>query len=689
MSGIAGLYRLDSRPVDPCEPARMIDAMPHRGPDGARAWTEGAVGLGHRMLFTTPESLHEVLPLSDSRAGLTITADARIDNRDDLLDRLGLEDEAPDSTLILRSYERWGPACVDHLLGDFAFAIWDEPNRRLFCAKDHLGIKDLYFVHQPGRLFTFASEIKALFALNEVDDEIDDDVLAGYITRALLDSGRTVFRHVHRLLPGHTLTVSPEGIETRHYWAPAPSAERVPSTDEACTERFLELFTEAVRCRLRSAFPVGAELSGGLDSSFVACVARDLLGADEHNPMPTVSLVYDLFPDCDERPFIEPVVAQGGIRPHYVAVEEHGLLNLLDDIYTYLDDGRAGGNHHLNWLTAVGARQAGMRVVLTGHDGDTTVGHGWELLTELARAERWDDFADEVRAAAARIREERSAYHMQEAAASESGLVSAYALPVLEEWAAQGAYLKLGRAVEALVRHFGASRKKVYTRLWRDMLLPARVVEGRRRRAKAASGRRSLPRIMNPELAQRLNIAERLAQKRLSEPKHETGRAQQQFILDSPYLTFSVEKISQYAAANGVEARHPFMDRRLVEYCLALSLEQSFKEGWSRIIMRRAMEGIAPPAVQWRMGKTHLGPPYRHIFVTKSPERLRELAADLGPAEAYLDAAYVNELYQNRETLSEDDLRSLGLAITISYWLRRRSQEREVGMDRAAGVCSS
>ena len=162
MSSIAGVYLLDGSPVDPDRLKRMNDRLSHRGPDGSGLWCEGSVGLGHQMLWTTPESLHEKLPLEAD--GLVITADARVDNREELLPELGLREDVSDSEVILETYRKWGRNCVDRLLGDFAFVVWDKAKGELFCARDHMGVKPFYYYHEPGKIFAFATEIKALFA---------------------------------------------------------------------------------------------------------------------------------------------------------------------------------------------------------------------------------------------------------------------------------------------------------------------------------------------------------------------------------------------------------------------------------------------------------------------------------------------------------------------------------------------
>src|SRR5262245_20600165 len=160
----------------------MVASVAHRGPDASGSWCQGAVGLGHRMLWTTPESLSEKLPLANQAGDLAITADARIDNRDELTAALGLPPHSgvTDSMLILLAYEHWGEHCPEKLLGDFAFAIWDGRKRVLFCARDHFGVKPFYYCHS-GRLFAFASEIKALLSLPEVPRRLNEVRVADYL----------------------------------------------------------------------------------------------------------------------------------------------------------------------------------------------------------------------------------------------------------------------------------------------------------------------------------------------------------------------------------------------------------------------------------------------------------------------------------------------------------------------------
>ncbi len=169
MSGIVGIYYINGRPVEGETLGRMVDILAHRGPDGADIWCEGNIGLGHRMLWTTPESLMEKQPLVDRTGNLVLTADARIDNRGELISALRLNDspveKITDSALILAAYAEWGNQCPEKLIGDFAFAIWDKRKQVLFCARDHMGVKPFYYYYEPGKFFAFASEIKGLLCL--------------------------------------------------------------------------------------------------------------------------------------------------------------------------------------------------------------------------------------------------------------------------------------------------------------------------------------------------------------------------------------------------------------------------------------------------------------------------------------------------------------------------------------------
>ena len=245
------------------------------------------------MLWTTPESLYEELPFE--KDGLVITADARIDNRKELSKELGIQDKEniPDSYFILMAYKRWNEECLDKLLGDFAFAIWDKNLDKLFCARDHMGVKPFYY-YLSDDLFVFGTEIKAIFTFTEIPIKLNEKKLALFFMKDIMDKELTFYEDIKCLPAAHNLTVNKHKIVLKTYWELNPNSEIIMDSEEDYVEAFLEIFVEAVRCRLRSSVPIGFELSGGLDSSSIVCTVKEILFEEQKmDAIKTFSNVYE------------------------------------------------------------------------------------------------------------------------------------------------------------------------------------------------------------------------------------------------------------------------------------------------------------------------------------------------------------------------------------------------------------
>jgi asparagine synthase (glutamine-hydrolysing) len=632
VSAILGIYYPDGRPVERLHLAQMVNRVAHRGPDGAGTWCDGCVGLGHRMFWTTPESLQEELPRADRTGNLVITADARIDNRDELIGILGLTDRSPgeisDSELILVAYERWGESCPERLLGDFAFAIWDRSRQILFCARDPAGVKPFYYVHRPGRVFAFASEIKALFCVPEVPQELNELRVAYHLVGFVQDPSITSYREVYRLPAAHSMCVHLGESRLRTYWSLDPGRELRLRSDAEYAEAFRDIFSQAVRCRLRSAFPVGSALSGGLDSSSIACTARDLLAAEGKGPLQTFSAIFPSLPEedrrvIDERPCIEAVVAMGGLEPHYVRADQLSPLAELDRILWHLDEALYAPNLYLHMALGDAARRQGVRVALDGSDGDTTVCHGWRRLTELAWTGRWAALYAELTAAARR-------WH-------------------------------------------GSRRTLFWAYCMRPLVLqPAALLWASLRGQPPDLGNTAI----NPSFARRVELAERLQALSSRRPAVALATRREHWrALSSPLWPCALELADKAAAACSVEFRYPFFDRRLMEFCLSLPSAQKLSRGWTRVVLRRAMQGILPEKVQWRLRKASLAPNFRRKMleydrgvlesvILNEPEQIEEFV-DV-PA---LQAAY--ERYAADPLQSEQDINNIYRAVMLGRWLCR------------------
>src|SRR6266404_2639751 len=273
------MYHRNGAPMERALLQSLVDFLAYRGPDGRESWMEGSVGLGHAMFRTTRESLEESQPAS-LEGRFWIVADARLDSREELageLKRSGrvVRPSAPDSELLLHAYAAWGTPCVEHLRGDFSFAIWDARNKQLFCARDHFGIKPFYY-SQKGDLFLFSNTLNCLRLHPEVSGELNEAAIGDFLLFGLnCDNATTSFRDIQRLPPGHSLSISTEGLKIRRYWTPPTDGRTRYSKPEEYVENFQSLLKAAVADRLRTD-RVGILMSGGLDSSSVAALAKEV-----------------------------------------------------------------------------------------------------------------------------------------------------------------------------------------------------------------------------------------------------------------------------------------------------------------------------------------------------------------------------------------------------------------------------
>ena len=595
MSGIAGIYYPDGKEVDRTELTRMTDAIAHRGKDGVNFWQEANIGLAHRMLHTTAESLTENLPLVDSTKNYIITADARIDNREELLSQLQLTSKSSviaDSELILEAYIKWGKDCPDKLLGDFAFVIWDRKKKELFCARDHFGVKPFYYYFHQNYGFVFASEIKAILAIPEIPKEINEVRIGDYLTYTLDDPEITSFVDVLRLPSASTLVISGQSPKIENYWSLELQPEIKLDSDEEYASKFLEIFTEAVRCRLRSAFPIGSHLSGGLDSSSVTCIARNIL-KQQNIQLHTFSNVFSSVPESDESEYIHSVIEQGAIVPHFIHADEVGPLSYWQEMYKYFDESLIG-NGYLIWGLNKSTEEAGVRVVLNGFDGDTTVSHGFMRLTELALQNDWQEMVNQASSFA-----DRNDIPVEH-------LLKAHALKPLKRLAQKKQWLAFWQAVLIISQPINISPYRICLDYGLKTVIPDSFLKiwWRIRHGKPKD-QDPFP-LVKQDFKEKINLQARVAKFEKPTPRSVTEEQKQTF---SPGLiNIPLESMDIASGAFNIETRHPFMDKRLIDYCLALPAEQKLNNGWSRLVLRRAMENVLPPKIQWRVGKTSVTP---------------------------------------------------------------------------------
>jgi len=267
MCGICGAFSFSGAPVDQGLIDRMTGVIQHRGPDGSGSFVSGRVGLGHRRLSIIDLSGGSQ-PISNEDDTIQIIFNGEIYNfielREELIKQGHVFKTESDTEVIIHGYEEWGKDCVRHFNGIFAFALWDGNRRQLFLARDHLGVKPLYYI-RLGDLFLFASEIKALLSAPGCPREVDLKSLGELFALRYVPSPDTLFRHIKKLIPAHHMVVDQSGIKVERFWDWKPeTATRLKEDD--LVEAYRELLEDAVRLQMRSDVPVGLFLSAGIDS---------------------------------------------------------------------------------------------------------------------------------------------------------------------------------------------------------------------------------------------------------------------------------------------------------------------------------------------------------------------------------------------------------------------------------------
>lgn len=395
MSCIAGIVNLDGAPVDRELLERMTGAMKNRAPDASNVWISGNVGFGHAMLRTTPESENEHQPCSlDGK--VWITADARIDGRDELIEKLRsagrqVKSDVPDVELILHAYAAFGEKFQDHLIGDFAFALWDESNRKLICERDHFGVRPFFYV-KTDRLFLFASTIDAILVCPQVSNILDEEAIGDFLLFCEFQNPElSIYRDIRRLRAASRITLDHKGFRVEKYWELSQNNAVRFKQDSEYVEQFQELFELAVKDRLR-ADRVATQLSGGMDCTSVAAVTRQAGCA----LTAYTTTCHDLIPDDQEGHFAELVASHLGIPVQYQEIGDYALFERSDRPELRTAEPISSPTlaaHYDNYAHIV---DSGARVMLSGWGGDNVFDWSNESYLRLLRTGRMFRFLAET-----------------------------------------------------------------------------------------------------------------------------------------------------------------------------------------------------------------------------------------------------------------------------------------------------
>jgi asparagine synthase (glutamine-hydrolysing) len=555
MSGIFGIWNLNGEPVNPSLLERLGSSLAHRGPDAEGQFIQGPLGMGCRLLRVTPEFLREKQP-TVHRSGSMVVFDGRLDNRQELLDRLTpyheLSSTCSDSDLVLAAYDKWPDGLPEQLVGDFAFGLYDAQRRRLMLVRDAIGIKPLYYWHTRN-VFIFASEIKALLAHPAVSPRPNDDSLAERLFGRPQDyRGFTCFEGILSLPPSHMAVLSEEKFVTRRYWDFDLSAQTRLGSFQEYAQAFRTELLRAVRRRIRSTSPVAVSLSGGLDSSSIFCLAETLRRDDPANNPPIVGISY-IWPDgvpSDEKAFLVEIERDYGVKVHRVPIGRGGFVDGATQTVWHVEvpmlDEQWNTTHQLLETT----HRLGARVILTGHWADQVL-FDQAYLVDLFRRLA---FSEILR-------------HLKE--------YSRWLIDVDAEYFRR-------QFLTDLIKHHVPDAIVPYLRLLRpdDRSAPW-YTNTLRRRARRLTLRRP-PRI--PASAT-VHARALYAQARSS---HHVG---------------CMEWDNKVAAMHGLDMAFPFLDRDLLSFLMSIPGEVQTCNGRPKALLREGMRGVLPDAIASRSWK--------------------------------------------------------------------------------------
>jgi len=542
MGGVVAILRWDGAPIADDELRRVAAASAHRAPDGIRIRNESArlpepAFAAAHLWFATTEPFDDRQPLTDRSRGITFVFDGRLDNRAELAARLDPADaEISDAALALEAFATWGAEAAGELLGDFAFIAWDARNRRLVCARDHMGIRHLHF-HATSHLVVCATDIAQVLAHPEVPREPDSEVAADYIACDVRNTERTLYRRINRVPPGHVVVADRSGVRLERFWSAEPRSPIRYATDDEYAAHCRELLTRSVSDRMRSDRPIAAMLSGGLDSSSVVTTAWRLVKTDGPRPQP-FSMVFPAHAESDERPFLHAISQHCGTSVVEVLPDTITAPALLRQARVWTATPAMPADEMAATLYAA-MRAGGHRVTLTGAGGDFL-------------------FTGSVFQYADLLRERRPVAAVRR---------------FIDDWYAG----ETGRSAVGLLHHG----------VW--PLLPATVKDRLRPFA-----RRVVSYTDRPEWLCIDRTPDEVMPKTPRGGSFATEDVTRQ--LGCGMHGFFVECAERYAAQAGIELRHPLLDKRLVQFALDIPDNQRKRGRFTKFILRQALgEDLAEP----------------------------------------------------------------------------------------------
>lgn len=563
MCGIAGIVYFNQNKVQHSDLKRMTDTIIHRGPDGEGQWINenGNLGLGHRRLSIIDLSEAGNQPMHYANKRFTITYNGEIYNyieiRNTLINKGYNFKSDTDTEVILAAYHYWGKDCLQQFDGMFAFAIWDELEQELFCARDRFGEKPFYY-YKDDEKFVFASEMKAIFSLGIKKDFSRKKVFEYLLflnIESPFQSEETFFKCIYQLPVSSFLSINrKQDIAIQKYWN-IDITTTFRGTEQQAIDIFKNLFEESVRTRLRSDVLVGSSLSGGLDSSAIVCTANKMIAKNKEQHIFSAR-----FPGFikDEGKYIAEVVNfcnQAKIIKHEVFPTEESMLSNLKKIMYHQEQPFGSSSIAAQFEVMKSASENNIKVLLDGQGADELLagypGFFNSYLRQLIKTKPLTFYKEKNRIAK----------------------ITGHEIDIIN--------------FEGIASTFFYDKYKAF---------------GNKRREKINNNDAFFLGI-NPELVDEY--------KNTPNPTYAPPnlKAHLKFMLLNRGLNELLRYADRNSMAHSVEVRLPFLSYKLVEFVFSLPEHYLINNGWTKFILRQSMENILPPTIQWRKDKIGYEPP--------------------------------------------------------------------------------
>ena len=623
MCGIAGIFRFKDQKVEAREIKSLTDCIAHRGPDAEGIWIsrKGNIGLGHRRLSILDLSDNAAQPMHYANGRFTIVYNGEIFNfaelRQELISKGYQFHSDTDTEVLLAAYHAWGKDCLYRFNGFWAFAIWDEQTQELWLARDRFGIKPLYYLNQKDTQFVFGSETLLFKHIHGYERKADEEILCYNMQNCwgIEGLGKTIFQNINQVRPGCHLTVTPEGnVEEIQWWSTANHLVKVPGKYEDQVKQFKELFTDAVRIRLRSDVPLASALSGGLDSSSVFSMIYHLAKHEKdiyRLPDNWQRAFIAVFPgtEQDEKMYADEVLNFVNAKGTYVDSKKQGnLVQQIEENVQHFDCINASPELILNGLYGA-MKQNGIKVSMDGHGVDEMMyGYAFNVLNAFGHYRKNLVLSKEI----ADVYENMT--HPDD----------------------RNAFIKSRKL-------FTRTKNYIHTKSNRYLNFFSRGnIQWFNPEIKRPSG------IQPPEI-----------------PEGFTG-SEAQLYHDFHFTTLPtiLRNFDRGSMTNGVEIRMPFLDYRIVTYVFSLPMQSKLGNGFTKRILRDAMKDMLPESIRTRRLKTGFNAPLKHWF----QDELKEYILDEISSQRFLG----NNLWNGNEirnyVLTKTKNKNWTMQDTFRFW---------------------